>query len=140
MKHARFAILAWLNLVVPGVSRIPFLGEQQLPRRLLGERASASASGGPSRWDACAATDTSSTAEEDSDAELLESMQLAEDAHQEMLAEKRALGLARDGLSVEASSDRSGRMEDAEFRLKKDGWLLISRFFENSLAYGHLDS
>ena len=50
LKHARFAILAWLNLVVPGVSRIPFPGEQQLPRRLLGGRASASASasGGPS--------------------------------------------------------------------------------------------
>jgi len=31
-------------------------------------------------------------------------------------------------------------MEDAEFRLKNDGWLLISRFFEKSLAYGHLDS
>ena len=27
LKHARFAILAWLNLVVPGVSRIPFPGE-----------------------------------------------------------------------------------------------------------------
>ena len=59
---------------------------------------------------------------------------------EEMLAERRALGLARDELSVEASSDRSGRMEDAEFRLKNDGWLLISRFFEKSLAYGHLDS
>ena len=48
---------------------------------------------------------------------------------EEMLAERRALGLARDELSVEASSDRSGRKEDAEFRLQKDGWLLISRFF-----------
>ena len=37
---------------------------------------------------------------------------------EEMLAERRALGLARDELSVEASSDRSGRMEDAEFRLQ----------------------
>ena len=83
---------------------------------------------------ACAATDTSSTAEEDSDAELLESMQLVEDAHQEMLAERRALGLARDGLSVEAASGRSGRMEDAEFRLQKDGWLRISRFFEEQLG------
>ena len=27
LKHARFAILAWLNLVVPGVSRIRFPGE-----------------------------------------------------------------------------------------------------------------
>ena len=53
---------------------------------------------------------------------------------EEMLAERRALGLARDELSVEASSDRSGRMEDAEFRLKKDGWLLISRFFEKKLG------
>ena len=51
LKHARFAILAWLNLVVPGVSRIPFLDEQHLPRRLLGGRASAIASGGLSRWD-----------------------------------------------------------------------------------------
>ena len=138
LKHARFAILAWLNLVVPGVSRIPFLGEQQLPRRLLGERASASASGGPSRWDACAATDTSSTAEEDSNAELLESMQLVEAAEEEVLAERRkkqqVLGLARDGLSVEAGGDSSGHMEDAEFRLQKDGWLLISRFFKEQLG------
>ena len=52
---------------------------------------------------------------------------------EEMLAERRALGLARDELSVEASSDRSGRKEDAEFRLQKDGWLLISRFFQNKL-------
>ena len=53
---------------------------------------------------------------------------------EEMLAERRALGLARDELSVEASSDRSGRMEDAEFRLQKDGWLLISRFFREKLG------
>ena len=59
---------------------------------------------------------------------------------EEMLAERRALGLARNELNVEASSDRSGRMEDAEFRLTNDGWLLISRFFEKSLAYGPLDS
>ena len=83
---------------------------------------------------ACAATDTSSTAEEDSDAELLESMQLVEAAQKEVLAERRVLGWARDGLSVEAGSDSSGRMEDAEFRLQKDGWLLISRFFEEQLG------
>ena len=71
----------------------------------------------PATGSSGAATDTSSTAEEDSDAELLESMQLVEHAHQEMLAERRALDLARDGLSVEASTDRSRRMEDAEFRL-----------------------
>ena len=96
-----------------------------------------------SRSDACdwiptgssgAATDTSSTAEEDSDAELLESMQLVEAAQKEVLAERRVLGFARDGLSVEAGSDSSGRMEDAEFRLQKDGWLLISRFFEEQLG------
>ena len=109
-----------------------------------------------SRSDACdwiptgssgAATDTSSTAEEDSDAELLESMQLVEAAQKKMLAERRVLGfardglsveagsdIARDGLSVEAGSDTSGRMKDAEFRLQKDGWLLISRFFEEQLG------
>ena len=88
----------------------------------------------PARGSSGAATDTSSRAEEDSDAELLECMQLVEAAQEEMLAERRALGLARDGLSVEAASDRSGRMEDAEFRLQKDGWLLISRFFEKNLG------
>ena len=96
-----------------------------------------------SRSDACdwiptgssgAATDTSSTAEEDSDAELLESMQLVEAAQKEVLAERRVLGFARDGLSVEAGSDSSGRMEDAEFRLQNDGWLLISCFFEEQLG------
>ena len=64
----------------------------------------------------------------------LESKQLVEAAQEEVLAERRVLGLARDGLSVEAGSDSSGRMEDAEFRLQKDGWLLISRFFEEQLG------
>ena len=81
-----------------------------------------------------AATDTSSTAKEDSDAELLESMQLVETAQKKVLDERRMLGFARDGLSVEAGSDTSGRMEDAEFRLQKDGWLLISRFFEEQIG------
>ena len=60
-----------------------------------------------------AATDTSSRADEDSDAELLEYMQLVEAAQKEALAERRVLGLARHGLSVEAGSDSCGRMEDA---------------------------
>ena len=69
-----------------------------------------------------AATDTSSTAEVDSDAELLASMQLAEAAEREVRAERRktqkVLGWGRDGLSVEAGSDSAGRMEDVEFRLQ----------------------
>ena len=77
---------------------------------------------------------TSSSGAEDSDAELLESMQLVEAAQKKMLAERRVLGFARDGLSVEAGSDTSGRMEDAEFRLQKDGWLLISRLFKEQLG------
>ena len=81
-----------------------------------------------------AGTDTSSTAEEDSDAELLESMQLVEASQKNMLADRRMLEFARDGLSVEAGSDTSGRMKDAEFRLQKDGWMLISRFFEEQLG------
>ena len=87
---------------------------------------------------ACAATDTSSTAEEDSDAELLASIRLAQAAEEEVLAERRkkhnVLGLARDGLSVEVGGDSSGCMEDVDVRLQKDGWLLISRFFEEQLG------
>ena len=66
------------------------------------------------------------------------SIQLAQAAEEEVRAEKRkkqkVLRLARDGLSVEVGSESSGRMEDVEFRLQKDGWLLISRFFEEQLG------
>ena len=85
----------------------------------------------PATGSSGAATDTSSTAEEDSNAELLESIQLAEAALEEVRAGRR---LARDGLSVEVGRDSSGRMEDVEFRLQKDDWLLISRFFEEQLG------
>ena len=81
-----------------------------------------------------AGTDTSSTAEEDSEAELLEIMQLVEASQKNMLAERRMLEFDRDGLSVEAGSNTSGRMEDVEFRLQKDTWLVISRFFEEQLG------
>ena len=71
----------------------------------------------PATGSSGAATDTSSTAEEDSDAELLESIRLAEAAEEAVRAERRkkqnVRGLARDGLSVEVGSDSSGRMEDA---------------------------
>ena len=66
------------------------------------------------------------------------SIQLAQAAEEEVRAERRkkqnVLRLARDGLSVEVGSESSGRMEDVEFRLQKDGWLLISRFFEEQLG------
>ena len=92
----------------------------------------------PATGSSGAATDTSSTAEEDSDAELLASIRLAQAAEEEVLAERRkkqnVLGLAHDGLSVEVGSDSSGCMEDVEFRLQRDGRLLISRVFEEQLG------
>ena len=52
-----------------------------------------------------------------------------------MRAERRKKQkLGSDGLSVDGGSDSSGRMEDVEFRLQKDGWLLISRFFKEQLG------
>ena len=82
--------------------------------------------------------DTSSTAGLSSGDELRASVQLAEDAERavwdERLQTQRVLGLGGDGLSVEAGSDSPGRMTDVEFRLQKDGWLLVSRFFEKQLG------
>ena len=57
------------------------------------------------------------------------------DAEEEVRAERRKKQkLGSDGLSVDVGSDITGRMEDVEFRLQKDGWLLISRFFEEQLG------
>jgi len=82
-----------------------------------------------------AATDTSSTAEGDSDAELRASMQLVEAVEREAQDERQnVLRWGHNGLSVDAGSDSSRRMQDVEFRLKKDGWMLISPFSKEQLG------
>ena len=52
------------------------------------------------------------------------------DVWDERLRERAILQLGRDGLSVEAGSECPGRLSDADFRLQKDGLMLVSRLLE----------
>ena len=80
----------------------------------------------------------SSTAGESSEEELLASLRLAEEVERDVRDERRrtqwVLELGSDGLSVEAGSDCPERLADADFRLPKNGWLLVSRFLEKQLG------
>ena len=72
----------------------------------------------------------------DAHAELRASMQLVEAVEREVQDERQnEMGSSQDGLSVDSGSDSSRRMEDVEFRLKKDGWMLISPFSQGAAGF-----
>jgi len=63
---------------------------------------------------------------------MMASLRLAEDAERAVLKERRPwLGDDRRSIEVEDASPR--RMLDVEYRLQKDSWLLVSRFFVEQL-------
>jgi hypothetical protein len=92
----------------------------------------------PSTGNRDAATGASSTTGESSEEELLATLRLADAVERDVWDERRRtqamLQLGRDGLSVEAGSDCPERLADVDFRLQKDGWMLVSRFLEKRLG------
>ena len=75
---------------------------------------------------------TSSTAGWSSGEEMMASLLLAEEAERAVLKERRPR-LSDDRLSIEVEDASPRRMLDVEYRLQKDSWLLVSRFFVEQL-------